>query len=322
MPARRAQRAHDREVVAPLVERLRQRHESPSADAAISSSAKRPETSAANAEDRKSRADSYAGDAACSARPALIARGRLAAATGLRYLTSASVTSRSDGRRPFRRRARRDDRGPGAAVLRGRHLRRGPRVGSRVRPRVPVGIVHRPHARSRSAPAGRSRGRSGPARRRRWYGAAPWSPPPSARPCDPVNVAPTREPGTRARRRCRAPLPSAPPTPALRQLGTVVRDERVLGPDDPEAAIAVAERQRNHLGAPADPRELLDRGERHVAGRNVGVIDAGQHELQRAAFRADDEVDARRLAREPLSSSRESRITSVIVATPTASSAR
>jgi len=68
---------------------------SPSADAAISSSAKPRTTSMPTPNTLNRRADSYAGAAACSTVWLLIARGRLAAASGLLYLTNASVTSRA-----------------------------------------------------------------------------------------------------------------------------------------------------------------------------------------------------------------------------------
>ena len=44
---------------------------------------------------RKRRADSYAGEAACSFVSALILRGSVTAASGVAYRTSSSVTSRS-----------------------------------------------------------------------------------------------------------------------------------------------------------------------------------------------------------------------------------
>ena len=132
------------------------------------------------------------------------------------------------------------------------------------------------------------------------YGVSSWSPPPSASPCEPANAPPTASPVARADLAAEHRLHRRRPRPPLRQRRAVVRDERGLGADDAESPEAVAERQRNHLAHQRTARELLDGGERHVPRRHVGVIDAGQHELQRAALRADDEVDAGGLAREPL----------------------
>ena len=132
------------------------------------------------------------------------------------------------------------------------------------------------------------------------YGVSSWSPPPSASPCDPAKVPPTRSPVARATSLPRTASIGAAHALPCASCRAVVRDERGLGADDAESPVAVAERHRNHLAHERTARELLHGGERHVPRRHVGVIDAGQHELQRAALGADDEIDPGGLAHEPL----------------------
>jgi len=84
---------------------------------------------------------------------------------------------------------------------------------------------------------------------------------------------------------------------SLRDRRAVVLDQRGLGADDPRAAHAVAERERDRardLRVRAEPRE---RRVRNVPRRHVGLVDAREHELERAPLRADDEVDPARIAR-------------------------
>ncbi len=84
------------------------------------------------------------------------------------------------------------------------------------------------------------------------------------------------------------------------QHAAVVRDERWFGADNAEATKAVAERQRYDLLDQRIGAQCSDRRQRNIAGWNVDVIHAREHELQRTAFGADDEVDARGIAREPI----------------------
>src|SRR5687767_4316144 len=83
---------------------------------------------------------------------------------------------------------------------------------------------------------------------------------------------------------------------ALPRLGAVVQRIIFLRADDAVALPAVAERERHGLTDHAVLLERARRGERDVAGRRVEVIDAREHELHRAALRADDEIDAARVA--------------------------
>ena len=121
--------------------------------------------------------------------------------------------------------------------------------------------------------------------------------------------------------RCRGPPRSAPPTPFPAPVSRRSARRRGLGADDAVSPVAVAKGHRNHLPHERTARELFHGGKRHVPWRHVGVIDAGQDELQRAALGTNDEVHPGGLATSRCSSSRDNRITSVIVATPRASSA-
>ena len=68
-------------------------------------------------------------------------------------------------------------------------------------------------------------------------------------------------------------------------------DQRGLRADDAETAKAVAERERNDLPDQRIRAQRRDRGKGNVARRHVDVIDAREHELQRTALGAHDEVD-------------------------------
>ena len=66
------------------------------------------------------------------------------------------------------------------------------------------------------------------------------------------------------------------------------------------AAIAVAERNGNDFADQRIAAKPFDFLERDVSRRHVDVVDAGEHELQRTALGADDEIDRRGVALEAL----------------------
>ncbi len=66
--------------------------------------------------------------------------------------------------------------------------------------------------------------------------------------------------------------------------------------DDPKAAKAVAQRERDHVADQRIRGELLRCPDRDVAGRRVQVKDPGEDQLHRAALRPDHEIDAPRVA--------------------------
>src|SRR5688572_2895848 len=66
--------------------------------------------------------------------------------------------------------------------------------------------------------------------------------------------------------------------------------------DDAIALPAVAERQGNRFLDEAVLLEGARCSERDVAGGRVDMVDPGEDQLHRAAFRADDQIDAARIA--------------------------
>ena len=87
---------------------------------------------------------------------------------------------------------------------------------------------------------------------------------------------------------------------ARAQHAAVVFDECRFGTDDAEAAKAVAERQWYDLLNQRIGAQCGDRRQRNIARWHIDVIHAREHELQRTALGADDEIDARGIAREPI----------------------
>src|SRR5207248_9002752 len=88
------------------------------------------------------------------------------------------------------------------------------------------------------------------------------------------------------------------PHPAACKRRAVMRNELGLGADDAKAAETIAKRYRNKLRnarIAAQAKRLI---QRDVAGRRIDVKNASQHQLQRTSLRADDEIDALRVARE------------------------
>ena len=132
------------------------------------------------------------------------------------------------------------------------------------------------------------------------YGRSPCSSPPSAIPWLPMNSPPTASPMRARRLRAHDRFHRLPPQPPGRRLAAVVRDVVVRRADDPEAAEAVAERERDRLLHRPVLRELLRGGERDVAGGRVEMEHGGQDELHRTALRAGHQVDAARVATHPL----------------------
>ena len=87
-------------------------------------------------------------------------------------------------------------------------------------------------------------------------------------------------------------IPRAP-----RSIGAVIEIDVIGGrADDPEAAEVVAQRLRNHASDQGILGKLLRGLERDVAGRRVEMEDAGENQLDRAPFGADDEIDVLRVS--------------------------
>ena len=108
------------------------------------------------------------------------------------------------------------------------------------------------------------------------------------------------EPGGARRFRAEHGFHRLAPQPAGRRLAAVVRDIVVRRAHDPEAAEAVAERERDRLLDRPVLRELLRGRERDIAGGRIEVEHRRQDELHRAPLRAGHEVDAARIAPHPL----------------------
>ena len=88
------------------------------------------------------------------------------------------------------------------------------------------------------------------------------------------------------------------PETALGERRAVVLRIGVLGAEDAKAREVVAHRDRDRA---LDPRMLPpagDLGERNVAGREIDLVDAREHQLQGAALGADHQVEAAGIAQE------------------------
>ena len=90
------------------------------------------------------------------------------------------------------------------------------------------------------------------------------------------------------------------PQRAAGEPGAIETEEGGFGADDVIAAIAVAERNGNDFADQRIAAKPFDFLERDVSRRHVDVVDAGEHELQRTALGADDEIDRRGVALEAL----------------------
>ena len=92
----------------------------------------------------------------------------------------------------------------------------------------------------------------------------------------------------RPRHRLHRPFPQPP----LRKPAAVVVHVVAGRADDAESPVGVPEREGNHTRHHRMTRDGAKLGEGDVAGRDVGVKDGGEDELQAAALGADHEVDA------------------------------